>query len=496
VLGRALTGFWRLLCSVRLAVIVILGLAVSLATGTFIESLHDTPTAQYYVYRSLWFHLWLGLLGTQIFCVAIDRYPWKKRHIPFLLAHVGILTLLTGAWLTERFGLDGQLRITEGETSAVVELEQSSFVVSDREHVYSIPVRWTPTDVEFSPIHARDAGVPYELVVDKFLTHADPVYDFLPAARGATPKPAVHLLIEGGPMRIKQDYWMWAERGWSALQAGPASVAFGAEPAVTPGRPSLGILPMPDGSLELRATSSSGARVVKKIARAGIAGATFDPGWKGNVQITVSAFLPDAILKTSYKPSRAQDGKDAPQSAIHVLATSEGGVAESWLGLGERATLHLGSSDVDLGYFPQRLVLPFSLRLERFTIDHDQGTQDPSSYASRVTVLDSEPGRRIQKEGSNETLISMNEPLVHGGITFYQASYEDALPRPVTSILQVNRDPGRFWKYLGSILLVFGTILLFVTKVRHSRAHREAAAAHLDASPAPTGTSLREPNGV
>ena len=38
----------------------------------------------------------LGALGTNIFCVAVSRWPWQRRHIPFLLAHLGILMLLAG----------------------------------------------------------------------------------------------------------------------------------------------------------------------------------------------------------------------------------------------------------------------------------------------------------------------------------------------------------------------------------------------------------------
>src|SRR4051794_23798319 len=148
-------------CSLKLAVLVILTLAISLAVGTFVESLYDTPTAQYWIYRSSWFHGILALLGVNILFVAISRYPWKKKHIPFLMAHAGILILLAGSWMTDNLGIDGNLRVSEGESRNIVELDHHFLVVRDSKGVFSIPVPWIPAGVKFKPIWAGDSGIPY-----------------------------------------------------------------------------------------------------------------------------------------------------------------------------------------------------------------------------------------------------------------------------------------------------------------------------------------------
>ena len=132
-----------------------------------------------------------------------------------------------------------------------------------------------------------------------------------------------------------------------------------------------------------------------------------------------------------------------------------------WLGLGDRAVLHVNNQDVEIAYLPKRIVLPFSVRLDQFMIEHDPGTIRAAAYSSRVTASNG-------KSETNAT-ISMNEPLLNGGYTFYQASYEDAEPRPVTSIFAVNRDPGRELKYSGSLLIVLGSIVLFASKYRGAR---------------------------
>jgi len=462
--------FWTF-SSLKLAVLVIFSLACSLATATVLESIYDTPTAQYWVYRSWWFHLLLGLLGVNIFCVAMSRLPWKKRHIPFLLAHLGILTLLGGSLLTERVGIDGSLRVTEGETASVVDLDSASLIVSEGSRIKSIPIPWIPPGIQFQGIDAAKNGLPYDFKVDRFLSHADPVISFVPsvapaivpndASHGSNGNSAIRVRMVGGPMGISEDIWLWeGAPGWKSIQAGPARLNIGSAIGVENigskevGRPVLSFIPENDGSVGYIAQSSAGKKVQGRLRKGSIVGQVIHPGWRGNVTLTVTDWVPRAVAVTTYKPARVQYGSQAPTSAIHLVASQS---SEMWLGLGDRAVLSFNDQEVEIGYFPKRLMLPFSVRLERFTVDHDQGTFNPAAYSSRVSVLDG--------KGQKDVNISMNEPLEFKGYTVYQASYEDADPRPITSIFAINQDPGRRWKYLGSFLIVLGSVLLFTKKL-------------------------------
>jgi hypothetical protein len=193
----------------------------------------------------------------------------------------------------------------------------------------------------------------------------------------------------------------------------------------------------------------------------------FDPHWK-MVKITLNRFIPDAWVNTSFKPSRVQHGQMAPPSAVHVVAGEGKDHADVWLGMGSRAVLKASGREIEIGYFPRRLLLPFSVRLDRFTVDRYQGTNNPAAYSSKVTILGGDPAN----SGFSQ-VISMNEPLEYQGITLYQASYEDATPRPVTSILSVNRDPGRHHKYAGSLLIVLGSVWLFAVKYRRNKKSKQ-----------------------
>lgn len=482
-MGKWLDRLFEALCSLKLAVLVILALTTSLATATVLESIYDTPTAQYFVYRSLWFHAVLASLGVNIFCVAVSRWPWKPRHIPFLLAHAGILMLLGGSWATERFGLDGSVRVSEGEAVNAVELDERALVVTDSSEIHKIPVRWVPPDVKFKPITAKNHGVSYDLTIDKMHSHADATFSFIPATAppgGRIPRAGIQLRLQGGPMNITQDFWLWeGDPSFKAVSMGPASFGIGTEQesVAMPGRPTFRVIPEKGGALSYRAFASDGKTVSGRMTAKEATGKVIQPGWKGGVKLTVLDWVPDAFPLTSYHPARIQYGMQAPSSAIHVISGAGGEGAETWLGVGDRAMLHTPTGKVELAYLPQRIALPFSVRLDLFKIDRYEGTIDPSSYSSNVTVYKD----RAAKEPSHSTVISMNEPLTVGGITLYQSSYEDAQPRPTVSIFSVNQDPGRPWKYLGSLLIVLGSILLFAVKYRKAK----SASARVSASSTP-----------
>ncbi len=116
----------------------------------------------------------------------------------------------------------------------------------------------------------------------------------------------------------------------------------------------------------------------------------------------------------------------------------------------------------------ETLTLPFEFTLDRFKMDHDPGTRNPASYESFVTLF--------ARGGPSKHHIFMNNPLKHDGFTFYQASYfqVDESAEMFGSVLSANRDPGRWLKYLGSLLLVLGSFSHFV--LQRKKIHHEVPA--------------------
>lgn len=113
---RLLLHLYQFAASLKLAVVLILWLALTLAIGTFVEAAYGTPVAQYGVYQTFWFNLLLVLLATNIFCAATIRYPWKRYQTGFVITHIGLLTLLFGTALSRMYGIDAQIFLYEHST--------------------------------------------------------------------------------------------------------------------------------------------------------------------------------------------------------------------------------------------------------------------------------------------------------------------------------------------------------------------------------------------
>jgi len=440
---------YPLFISLQLAVVLLMGLTLALIVATTLESRFDTPTAQYYVYRAPWFYLLLLVLGVNILAVALSRLPWKKRHLPFLAAHAGILLLLVGAWVTQRWGVDGMLRVEEGDTQSQVEIDEPQILIQQASGTQIIPFPWRPPGVPVPPLELGGG-----LRVERFLSRADPVFSFEDssldqAAAAVQLKFTTKRSMGGMPaMAASQEIWLWeGVADWQVSEIGPARVFLGKMPD-GPG-PWIWLQPKKDGSLAFDAVSLRGEKSKGTLSPAQLkSGAVLDPGWKA-IQIQVLQFKPKAMPKTDYIEAKIQYGTKAPPSAILIHSPQE----SVWLGLGDRANF----GDVVVGYFPRRVVLPFGLRLDRFMLERYPGSMQAAAFSSRVSV------------GEKSHLISMNEPLEWRGFTFYQSSYEEGFPRPKVSIFSVNQDPGRWLKYLGSLVLVLGIIWFYMNRVKQQQ---------------------------
>ena len=100
-----------------------------------------------------------------------------------------------------------------------------------------------------------------------------------------------------------------------------------------------------------------------------------------------------------------------------------------------------------------RTYLPFGVRLDRFTHEKYPGTEIPRRFASDVT---------IQADGGSFPFnISMNQPLRHGGMTFYQSSFGNTTAGKDISVLQVVRNPGWLLPYISVSLMSLGLLVHF-----------------------------------
>lgn len=202
----------------------------------------------------------------------------------------------------------------------------------------------------------------------------------------------------------------------------------------------------------------AGVKVAEKIMKEGD---IFQTPWMG-MELFLASISFGSQQNVDVRSIKPPPGKNLPPSAIQLQVA--GSNQTFWLTQGEVKKVSVANRAAFVIFSNESITLPFELHLDEFHKKDYPGTETPYSYESLVT------NSRDQKK----TLISMNEPLKAEGFTFYQASFSLVPGEKPVSVLSVNQDPGRWIKYLGSLILSIGIIIFTLMKSRvyknwHSR---------------------------
>ncbi len=585
---------FRFFSSLRLAVFSILLLAGVLAVATVLESLYGMRGAHELVYGQLWFYGVLFLLGLNVLCAALSRYPWKKHQTGFVITHSGILLLLLGSWVTMQFGVDGNLPVVEGTQDSEVILNKLELVLGDPEErkSQSFPVKegalksegmlldvLLPGDekltvekiyprakvkrvVASSPSGVGVPAVRVELFNDRFSIDEWIFADQVEGGRELNLGPAVLSLAKmwsskdekrfflGSPQKISRSVGLiqvafrgkeyrvsiedalrkWAPLGVSGLELfverympyavveknqlvnkgsdpvnptvqvrlregnarpekhtlfanfpsfatlhskerKPGEAEIGAKLQMISAEKNEANAPSIRGRLFF-AQSADNSKLLYRITGATEAkkfgqgeaevGKAIPTGWM-DLQFRVLEWIPAAVQYEKPEYVERLRGAETFPAAIEVVHSRPGREPSSadrhWLIEGSTIPIALGEKTLELRFQKERLKLPFQVFLKKFKMGTDPGTTKAATYESEVRVED--PAHFKGGEKAPEALISMNEPLHYSGFTLYQASYQMNEGAPPLSVFSVNQDPGRWIKYLGSIVMTLGILLMF-----------------------------------
>lgn len=119
---QLLDRLFEFCASVKLAILVILGIAFFLASSTFYEARYGTSAVQEVVYGSWGFMLVMAMLAINVMAAVIWRYPWKRKQTGFIITHIGIEVLLLGCLISYRQSIDGHVALREGDSRSAIEL--------------------------------------------------------------------------------------------------------------------------------------------------------------------------------------------------------------------------------------------------------------------------------------------------------------------------------------------------------------------------------------
>jgi hypothetical protein len=146
LLVRSILALYEFFASLKLAVVLILSVAILLGTATFVEANYGTAAVGFLIYHTWGFAALLSLLALNIFCAAAIRFPWKRHQTGFVITHIGLLTLLAGSAISDRGSVNSQMLVYLGDSNQLaIDMDQSILSVSN------IPGRAEQLDLKFQP---------------------------------------------------------------------------------------------------------------------------------------------------------------------------------------------------------------------------------------------------------------------------------------------------------------------------------------------------------
>jgi hypothetical protein len=450
---RKAARLFKFLSSLKLAVVVMASLGILSAYGTIIEARYNALYAQKTVYHSVAMYIVLALLVVNLLFVMIDRLPWKRHHVGFILAHIGIITMIVGSILTRLFGVDGSMIFDIGQKNryALIPAETefaiySSFGTGEFQLLHRSTADFLTEPPKPGLYRYALGGKSIQITNHHPFTFRKEQFV---ASTDANDGPVVRVQLQNERVNVSQ--WILRDRKnpEDRLDLGPASVVLADVGRPYQGKNEVLLVPSPKGPDVLDYfvyTVSKNGLTKKGQIRAGDSVAL---GWMG-LELRVLKYMPQAKADLLFTVVERPTELTAPAIEFEYDGRKH------WLGLNSSLRLFENDKMFLVVFGNRRIDVGFDIDLKRFSIGRYQGTNRAASYASDVGLDD-----------GSEHHISMNNPLKHNGFTFYQASFqEDEQGQPTASILSVNKDPGRWVKYLGAILIVLGSILMFYFKRR------------------------------
>lgn len=187
-------------------------------------------------------------------------------------------------------------------------------------------------------------------------------------------------------------------------------------------------------------------------------GTSVTPGW-ADFEITLAEYVPNAEVKREVLPLPA----DAPEQGEPALLVAAEGFDPVWVPWGEPTAIESLAGDAFVAFSPKLLPLPFSLKLNDFIVERNEGSESVAMWTSAVSLFDTRVGERFDARMGErvDRRVWMNHPTWFKGWKIAQASWN---PGDLSqSTLQVKREPwwvtGLTW--LGSAMVTLGVTTMF-----------------------------------
>jgi cytochrome c-type biogenesis protein CcsB len=422
--------------------VVLIIFAAAIAFATFIERDYGTSTARAVIYNAKWFELLLFIGIINISGIIITQKLYRKEKLTMFVFHLSFVVILLGSAFTRYCGFEGVMHIREGETGNQVISEASYFyataksnnivteksqrvrfsALSKNKHTLKMECDSKNVIVECTEI------VPNAMEVVNESPNGEAILDMVVAGmEGRQNVPLASGKSKNLGMFILSFNDSTNKQGVNIIRSDSGLFIQSPRTIV-----SVNMMTQTRDTLKTGELNPFNIRTVYVIH---------------GVQILASNFYPSAIIDVMSVP---HEPKSSLPDALK-LKVSVGKQSRNLLYFAEKEALNhtlsfkLNGLDIEVGYGSKTIDIPFSLKLDTFILAHYPGSNSPSWFESKITLIDSAKGISEQRR------IFMNNVMQHRGYRFYQSSYDND---EKGTILSVNSD---FW---GTTITYFGYILM------------------------------------
>ncbi len=472
-----MTRLKEILFSTRTMTVLLLIYALSMVVATFVENDFDTPTAKTLVYNSTWFEflmLWLIIL----FAANIKNYGLIKRRKWSVLAfHLAFIFMFIGGAITRYVSFEGQMPIREGQTTneIISDLTYFKLIVNDGKKT----LHYDRYPYMMSHFNAKNTQWPFKRTFEQDYRFGNKVIslktlDYIPLAKDSihntqSGKKMLNIITigqngrennyisEGEIINIDETMFSFNTTIQGAVQLLEKdgnliiSLPIDGQYMSMEGQ-QIGIvtdstlLSQQSGIIKMNEPSTLNHRALYTIKNT-------------NFIIPNGAFNGQTVYYSGDK----NDPMDKNLLDVIQLEVRSGNERDTLLieggkGItGSNKTTRINGLNVSLGFGSKILYTDFYLRCDDFLLERYPGSNNPSSYESKITVLD----KGVEKQHH----IYMNNVMDYSGYRFFQASY---FPDETGTILSVNADRwGTNITYFGYFLLFTGMFFTLFWKGTH-----------------------------
>ena len=237
--------------------------------------------------------------------------------------------------------------------------------------------------------------------------------------------------------------------------------------AATPGGPENQALVYCDdaGALTFTLKSSASPDPIQGELKPG---QPINTGW-ADWQLEAAQVMPSAVAQTTFRPLPPEADKGAGAASanhtegVKVRLSRNGESVGEWAGIGWTVTIPTRGQVTQMSYGFRTEALPVGLQLTDFEVERNEGNDEPAAFKSTILLTDPHDG--VTDTGS----CSMNRPYNYPGNwlhTFsgqtFKVSQASWNPENLNqSSVQILRDPGWIFKWIGSLLICGGIFTLF-----------------------------------